>query len=423
MAVELEYEETTSGAVPVGWNLDYLGNLCVISSGTTPPRNSAERYYRNGTIHWVKTTDLTNSNITVTEELITKAALDETSLRVYPVGTVLVAMYGGFNQIGRTGLLKIPAAVNQAITAIQPRSKLLLPEYLINVLNYRINYWKTVASSSRKDPNITSYDVKKFPIIFPDKKEQQAIAIVLRDMDDLIASLDKLIVKKHDIKQATIQQLLTGKTRLPGFSRGLKPIYKQTEIGVIPGDWKLKSFRDVCRVNQGLQIAIENRLKNPTEKSKIYITVQYLNGGKEVEYIENYTLSVCCDKDDILMTRTGNTGFVVSGVSGVFHNNFFKLNYDKAIIDKDFLVYYLNMKRTQNIILTKAGTSTIPDLNHNDFYSIPIPLPTKFEQAAISTVLSDMDAEIVALEQNRDKTRALKQGMMQELLTGKTRLI
>ncbi len=70
------------------------------------------------------------------------------------------------------------------------------------------------------------------------------------------------------------------------------------------------------------------------------------------------------------MTRTGNTGVVVSGVEGVFHNNFFKINYDKGIIDKDFLVYYLNMKRTQNIILTKAGTSTIPDLNHNDFYSI-----------------------------------------------------
>ncbi len=202
----------------------------------------------------------------------------------------------------------------------------------------------------------------------------------------------------------------------------LKPGYKQTEVGVIPEDWELKSFRDVCRVNQGLQIAISNRLKNPTKKSKIYITIQYLNDGKEVEYIDNYTSSVCCDKDDILMTRTGNTGVVVSGVEGVFHNNFFKINYDKGIIDKDFLVYYLNMKRTQNIILTKAGTSTIPDLNHNDFYSIPIPLPTKAEQTTIATVLSDIDALITLLDTIIGKKRDIKQATMQQLLTGKTRL-
>src|SRR5207249_4646259 len=108
-----------------------------------------------------------------TEELITKVALDETSLRVYPPGTVLVAMYGGFNQIGRTGILKIPSAVNQAITAIQVKPKLLVSEFLINILNYKVNYWKIVASSSRKDPNITSNDIKKFPTIFPrDVKEQ-----------------------------------------------------------------------------------------------------------------------------------------------------------------------------------------------------------------------------------------------------------
>ncbi len=115
MVIKLGYEEIESEAAPSGWILDCLGNLCAISSGTTPSRSAEERYYRNGTIHWVKTMDLTNSGISLTEELITKAALDEISLRVYPVGTVLVAMYGGFNQIGRTGVLKIPATVNQAI--------------------------------------------------------------------------------------------------------------------------------------------------------------------------------------------------------------------------------------------------------------------------------------------------------------------
>jgi type I restriction enzyme, S subunit len=200
------------------------------------------------------------------------------------------------------------------------------------------------------------------------------------------------------------------------------PGYKQSEIGEIPEDWKLKTLKDICRVNQGLQIAIENRLKNPTKKSKIYITIQYLNDGKDIEYINDYTPSVCCGKDDILMTRTRNTGIVISGVDGVFHNNFFKVNYDKFIIVKDFLIYYLNLKRIQNIILTKAGTSTIPDLNHNDFYSIPIPLPTKAEQTAIATVLSDIDSLILSLDRLITKKRDIKQATMQQLLTGKTRL-
>ncbi len=201
-----------------------------------------------------------------------------------------------------------------------------------------------------------------------------------------------------------------------------KPHYKQTEIGLIPEDWKLRTFRDICRVNQGLQIAIENRLKNPTKRSKIYITIQYLNNSKEVEYIDTYTSSVYCNKDDILMTRTGNTGFVVSGVEGVFHNNFFKVNYYKDIIDKNFLIYYLNLKQTQNIILAKAGTSTIPDLNHHDFYAIPIPVPAKAEQTIIATILFDVEMQIKSLDQLIKKKHVIKLATMQQLLTGKTRL-
>jgi type I restriction enzyme S subunit len=184
-----------------------------------------------------------------------------------------------------------------------------------------------------------------------------------------------------------------------------------------------KTFRDVSFVNQGLQIAIEKRLNQPALNSKKYITIQFLNNGKDVEYINGYSSSVCCKENDVLMTRTGNTGIVVSGVSGVFHNNFFKINFDRKAIDKNYLIGYLNLDKTHKLILAKAGTSTIPDLNHNDFYSIPIPLPTLSEQEAIAQVLTDMDAEIEALEQKRDKYKAIKQGMMQELLTGRTRLV
>ncbi|EFH86398.1 restriction endonuclease subunit S [Ktedonobacter racemifer] len=202
----------------------------------------------------------------------------------------------------------------------------------------------------------------------------------------------------------------------------VKPGYRLTEIGIIPEDWKLKTFRDVSRVNQGLQIAIEKRSKKPTNNSKVYITIQYLNSSKEAEYIDNYTSAVCCGKDDILMTRTGNTGYIVSGVEGVFHNNFFKINYDKAILDKGFLFYYLHLNSTQNIILTRAGASTIPDLNHNDFYSIPIPVPTKSEQIAIAKALSDVDVLTASLDKLIAKKRDIKQATTQQLLTGKIRL-
>jgi type I restriction enzyme S subunit len=202
----------------------------------------------------------------------------------------------------------------------------------------------------------------------------------------------------------------------------LKAGYKQTEVGVIPDDWDIKTFKDICWVNQGLQIVITKRLKHPAPQSKVYITIQYLHEGKQAEYIEEYTTSVCCNKDDILMTRTGNTGIVVSDVEGVFHNNFFKINYDKKKIHKNFLIYYLQQERTQKTILIKAGTSTIPDLNHNDFYSIHVPVPTLAEQEAIAAALSDADALIAVLEGLIAKKRQIKQGSMQELLTGKKRL-
>lgn len=199
----------------------------------------------------------------------------------------------------------------------------------------------------------------------------------------------------------------------------MKNGYKMTEIGVIPVDWEVNTFKNICWVNQGLQIPIEKRLKYPTIKSKKYITIQYLNDGKAIEYIDDYSLSVCCKTEEVLMTRTGNTGVVITDVEGVFHNNFFKINFDKKRVNREFLIYYLKDTKTQKIILEKAGTSTIPDLNHNDFYSIKIPIPPLPEQKAIAEVLSDTDNLIQAIEKRIAKKRLIKQGAMQKLLSPK----
>jgi type I restriction enzyme, S subunit len=290
----------------------------------------------------------------------------------------------------------------------RPKKQSIRSDFLCYFINSEVGHsFFETSQIGGGQKNVNAGSLKFMPIPVPSPPEQKAIAQSLSDVDALITECDRMIAKKRNTKQGTMQQLLTGQKRLPGFS----------------GEWELKTFKDISFVNQGLQIAIQKRLKQPVSNSKKYITIQFLNNGKDTEYINDYSSSVCCDEDDVLMTRTGNTGIVVSGVNGVFHNNFFKINFDRKILDKNYLIGYLNLDKTQKLILTKAGTSTIPELNHNDFYSITIPIPSISEQKAIAQILSDMDAEIAALEQKRDKYKAIKQGMMQELLTRKTRLI
>ncbi|WP_237013003.1 restriction endonuclease subunit S [Helicobacter pylori] len=190
----------------------------------------------------------------------------------------------------------------------------------------------------------------------------------------------------------------------------------------LPKDWEIKTFRDISTINQGLQIPISQRLKAPTEHAKFYITIQALNNRKEFEYIKTYNESVVCHKDDILMTRTGNTGMVITNIEGVFHNNFFKINFDRTLINKDFLVYFLSLEQTQRTILKKAGTSTIPDLNHNDFYSLTIPLPPLNEQIAIANILSDLDRYLCALRALILKKEGVKKALSFELLSQRKRL-
>ncbi|GAA8107381.1 restriction endonuclease subunit S [Helicobacter pylori] len=190
----------------------------------------------------------------------------------------------------------------------------------------------------------------------------------------------------------------------------------------LPKDWEIKTFRDISTINQGLQIPISQRLKAPTEHAKFYITIQALNNRKEFEYIKTYNESVVCHKDDILMTRTGNTGMVITNIEGVFHNNFFKINFDRTLINKDFLVYFLSLEQTQKTILKKAGTSTIPDLNHNDFYSLLIPLPPLNEQIAIANILSGLDHYLYTLRALILKKESVKKALSFELLSQRKRL-
>lgn len=186
--------------------------------------------------------------------------------------------------------------------------------------------------------------------------------------------------------------------------------------------WCSSPLKELCKINQGLQIAIEERFLDEGQNRYFYITNEFLKeGSKKSYYIENPPKSVICTDLDILMTRTGNTGQVVTGVSGAFHNNFFKIDFDRKIIDRNFFVEFLKKDTTQHWILKYAGASTIPDLNHSDFYRIVMPIPIIEEQTKIASFLSAVDEKISQLVQKHELLSQYKQGMMQKLFSQQIR--
>ncbi|MGJ0490072.1 restriction endonuclease subunit S [Methylobacter sp.] len=424
--VPVGYKPTEVGIVPVDWDVLEIQDFSKTGSGTTPARAQENRYFKGGETYWVKTTDLNNSVIRITEDKVTDLALKETCLQVYPIGTVLVAMYGGFNQIGRTGILSIPAAVNQALVAVQVNKK-IDSRYLLNTLNYKVEYWKSVASSSRKDPNITSLDVKRFKVALPPTKEEQtAIANALSDVDTLITSLEKLISKKRAIKTAAIQQLLAGKKRLPPFDLAHTG-YKQTELGEIPKDWELVQLGMV--LDKIIGGGTPSRANSSYWSGNIpWVTVKdfaTFNPTTSQEYItklglENSSSNLIPEGVLIISTRMALGKAVIYNVP-VTINQDLKALFPRKIVDTKFLYYWFEDNVVQ--IDDLGSGSTVKGLSLLDLKALKFRLPSKHEQIAIANVLSDMDKEIDTLEQRINKTQQLKQGMTQELLTGRTRLI
>jgi len=188
------------------------------------------------------------------------------------------------------------------------------------------------------------------------------------------------------------------------------------------GEWEEKQLGDVTKSNQGLQIAISDRKTKYEKGLYFYITNEFLRPNSQTKYyIENPPESVLAEKSDILMTRTGNTGKVITNVEGAFHNNFFKIKYNKSIIDRLFLFELLKSPKINNKFLSLAGTSTIPDLNHSDFYSVYISFPTISEQQKISTFFSKLDRQIELEEQKLAKLEEQKKGYMQKIFSQELR--
>lgn len=193
-------------ALPSGWVKKKISSVAKVQSGSTPLRSNLN-YFKNGTFHWIKTLDLNNGIIKSSEEMITELALKETSCKLRPIGSVLVAMYGGFNQIGRTGILQVEAATNQALSAILTDNTIIDPEYLLIVLNTKRNYWKKVAISSRKDPNITKNDIENFPVPIPPLQEQAVIIKKSKTFERSIKMIERKVTASRALKKSIINQI------------------------------------------------------------------------------------------------------------------------------------------------------------------------------------------------------------------------
>lgn len=209
------YQASRLGWIPKDWTLRSVASLGQIRSGSTPSRGKADRYFHPEGTPWVKTLDLNEDVIGKTDECITMAALRESSCTVLPAGSVLIAMYGGWEQIGRTAMLGVPAATNQAISTVTINDPDVLPEYVLRALQHGRPRWKRVAASTRKDPNITKADVETFELPMPSTREEQ-IAIV----DRFRALLTRLAVeqlelhKRQQEKAGAMDDLLTGRVRV-----------------------------------------------------------------------------------------------------------------------------------------------------------------------------------------------------------------
>jgi type I restriction enzyme S subunit len=243
-------------------------------------------------------------------------------------------------------------------------------------------------------PLITGSQVKKLTFFIPKKKqEQKAIARVLSDTDALIESLEKLIAKKKAIKQGAMQQLLTGKKRLPGFS----------------GEWKIKKLGDVVEIKKGQLI---------TDNTRVEGNIPVIAGGKIPAYYHNKA-----NRNGKTITISGSgasAGFVSFHNGPIFASDCSTIE-DSKRYSIGFIYFILQL--FQNKIYKMQTGGAQPHIHPNDLKPIVISIPNYPEQTSIANILSDMDSEIEKLEQKRDKYISLKQGMMQQLLTGKIRLV
>jgi len=395
MEVKSGYKQTEVGVIPEDWNVFQLSESFRIYAGGDVPKHSVSKSRSETHPYPIFANALQNRGLYgFTSERRAKAD----SLTITARGYLGHAEYRDeeFFPIVRLLVLEPSGALDARFTTF--------------AVNERIKF----AFESTGVPQLTAPQVGKYSVAAPPLSEQRAIAEALSDVDELLGGLDRLIAKKRDLKQAAIQQLLTGQTRLPGFH----------------GEWEVKRIGEFTDCTAG---------GTPSTSVPAYWggSIRWMSSGelnlKRVREVEgritekglaNSSTKMIPEKCVLIgLAGQGKTrGTVAMNFVELCTNQSIAAIFPNLAFVPEYLYYNLD-SRYDELRDLSSGDGGRGGLNLKLIRSLRVPLPPIPEQTAIADVLTEMDAELAALEQRGEKTRALKQAMMQELLTGKTRLV
>lgn len=421
MELKAGYKQTEVGVIPEDWEVAALGNLSQILRGGSP--RPIEMYLtrnRDG-YNWIKIGDVAPNAkyIFATEEKIIKEGRERS--RFVHEGDLLLSNSMSF---GRPYILQIDGCIHDGWLVIQNYKDTFDTNFLYYLLcsEQTLKQYKAKAAGSGV-LNLNKELVASVLLGYPTKPEQKAIASALSDVDGLLSSLDALIAKKRDIKTAAMQELLTGKRRLPGFSEEWKNVFAY-EYGEFVRGVSYDHTGDLSykKKENTLILLRANNIHNDFIN---FLDIYWINKNivDESQILKAGDILFCMSNGS---KRLVGKSAAYEGIIShpVTFGAFMGVLRPNGNLNKSFLKYIFQSYMFISYINIILSGSAINNLTPANILNFDFSIPTDHdEQAAIAAVLSDMDAEITALEARRAKVQSLKQGMMQELLTGRTRLL
>ncbi|HIF9333541.1 TPA: restriction endonuclease subunit S [Photobacterium damselae] len=429
------YKQTEVGLLPVDWDVVKIGSFAEVIRGASPRPKGDKRYY-GGNVPRLMVQDVTRDGKFVIPQIDFLTEAGAKLSRPCKAGTLTIVCSG---TVGVPSILAVDACIHDGFLGLVKLKKNVVRDYLYHFFNTQLETFDNSATHGGVFTNLTSDGVREFLVpLPPSRSEQTAIANALSDVDALLTELEKLIAKKQAIKTATMQQLLTGKTRLPQFAtytegekQGQLKGTKFSELGEIPEDWevvKLDFLADVIDPHPSHRAPPELSSGLPFlgigdfDKHGNVVKDSFRTVGQYVyeEHRARYKL-----EDGLLgLGRVASIGKVVRLKSDIGHYTVSPtLGVLKPLkVDLDYLFYFLESDLTKNQFSKIMSGSTRSSVGMIVLRELKILSLPDEEAKYIGKILLDMDSEIQTLEQRLAKTRQIKQGMMQELLTGRTRL-
>ena len=410
------YKQTEAGLIPDDWECMRIGDSCRFIGGGTPSKSNID--YWKGSIPWISSSDIAENDIfdINISRFISETAVSNSATKLCPKGTLLVVSRVG---VGKIAIAPTDLCTSQDFCNLVPLD--LDPTFLAYKLLI-IMQDKSREAQGTSIKGVTIDDIKQISVVLPSFTEQKAIAKALSDIDGLISSLTKLIEKKKNIKQGAMQALLTGRKRLDGFS----------------GEWISQSLRNLGKAYGGLTGKTKKHFE--IENSE-YRYVPFMNVMSntiiDLTFLENVSLEngeipnnirygdLFFNTSSETPEEVGLCSVLLADVKNVYLNSFcfgFRLN-NLNEINPLFISYLFRSKIGRNLMFSLAQGATRYNLSKNNFYKLEIIIPEYNEQTAIANILYDIDNEIEILEQKLRKYQNIKKGMMQELLTGRIRLV